>query len=243
MKKKTINKKVLNILYSSIEKTKILKREERFLAAISGGKDSIFMLDLLFLYSKELRMEWEIIPVYLHLLHYKENIKEKMKNLLQKYTYNFVIEEIDLEKNLRKKDSICYTCSRIRKMKLFDIAKKQNVKKIALAHNADDVVETYLMNIIFSGETSTLMPVQDFFNGKFIIIRPIYTINSKLINKYIKENDLNIVVKKQCIYTSSNKREKIREFLLSMENEEVIRKNIYRAINNINKNYIPDLKK
>ena len=233
--------KAIRLLYTFIQRTEILEKGDEFIAGISGGKDSTFMLDLLFRYSRSLNSKWKIIPVYIHLNHFPLRIKGEMESLFKRYTEDYVILNLDIEKSIKKGESVCYLCSRLRKMKLFELAEKRGIKKIAMAHTMDDVVETYLMNIIFSGETSTVKPVQNFFNGKFLIIRPVYLCDSKLVNEYLEACNLNIVASHECKYALYNKRDKIRQFLMSMEDEYMIRKNIYRAIFNINREYLPQI--
>lgn len=208
---------------------------EKLLVAISGGKDSMALLKILSKIHPPDLIYAVHIPPYRDpsLLNY---IRSKAEEFLLRQDPLFVREN-PLYKNTGQ---TCYECARGRRMEIFKTADKENIKKIVFAHTKNDVAETFLMNILYNGSTDTIKPLQDFFNGKFFVIRPFYLVENKEALRYsgiykIEPRDYECEAKKE------NKREVVRNFLASLNDSYVIQRVFLSAItgNNIKK---PDKK-
>ncbi|MCK5738983.1 tRNA 2-thiocytidine(32) synthetase TtcA, partial [bacterium] len=133
----------------------------------------------------------------------------------------------------------CFLCARLRRQRLFEIAVSHNATKIALGHHKDDIIETFMLNILFSREVSTMLPKQDFFGGKFQIIRPLAYLDESQLKKYHRE--IGFPVFESGGPTDGHaKREYVKGLLHQMEHDyRGIKKNIYKAIKNVNLEYLP----
>lgn len=161
---------------------------------------------------------------------------EKIKKFLEEKDIKYRIKYLDISKQLEEGENHpCFYCSLKRREFIFRISKKEGYRNIAFGHNRDDVVETFMMNILFHGEVSTLTPTQNFFRGKIRIIRPLYFLWEDWIEHFIDKMKLP-TFRSGCPYQSTSKRDEIREFIESYPHSKA---NIYRSIYNVKKDYLP----
>jgi tRNA 2-thiocytidine biosynthesis protein TtcA len=79
-----------------------------------------------------------------------------------------------------------YTRARERRKALFSFCRRQGIRKLALAHNLDDVNETFLVNLLYTSSARTIVPAQPLFAGKLAIVRPLYYVDKGLARRYLK---------------------------------------------------------
>ena len=109
-------------------------------------------------------------------------------------------------------------------------AKKLRCNKIALGHNEDDVLETFLMNLIFSGNLSTFSPVSYMDRSQMTLIRPLIYVPEKLTKKFIKQNNIEIMPK-VCPEDGETSRQYALNLLKQLQiNNKQSRANIFGAI-------------
>ena len=152
-----------------------------------------------------------------HIFPYKD---EEILEKLQSFTGEdlSIPNPLVIDKNplYRLKDATCYECARGRRKRIFQLARERDIKKIVLGHTKNDMAETFLMNIVYSSNTDTIRPVQPFFDGIFDVIRPFYNVENKEIMRYSRTYHVPAVNYK-CAGKKSNKREVIRNFIASLE--------------------------
>ncbi len=109
--------------------------------------------------------------------------------------------------------------------------------KVALGHHKDDIIETLLLNIFYSGEISTMLPLQSLFKGKITIIRPLSLVEEKKIERFAREMDLPFGPS-GCPSSGKTKRKEVKEIIeaLSKKNHRV-KGNIFRSLSNIKLDY------
>ncbi len=219
----------------------MIQNNDRILVGFSGGKDSITLFDVLFKRLKYVPIKYKLIPVLVHNEEY-EGLEELEKYFLDNYKTSIIIKYINLKKIILSgefKENPCYVCSKIRRKILFETARELNCNKLALGHNMDDINETLLMNIIFSGNISSMKPKQELFDGSLIIIRPLAYLTETQIQKYVRQNDLP-VIDKICSYRGkSQQREVIKQFINSLyKKNKKVKKNIFTSMSNVNLKYL-----
>jgi tRNA 2-thiocytidine biosynthesis protein TtcA len=118
------------------------------------------------------------------------------------------------------------------------LADRFNCNKIALGHHKDDIIETFLINIFYSGEISTMLPVQSLFKGKMTLIRPFALMEEKKIERFAREMELP-VIRSGCPSCGKTKRGEVKELIevLSSKNHRV-KGNIFRSLSNIKLDYM-----
>ena len=140
-------------------------------------------------------------------------------------------------------DKRCYLCAKMRRGALYSKAKELGCNKIALAHHNDDVNETLLMSILYSGEVGGMKPIVNSTNFENIkLIRPMYYIKEQDIIDYSKENELNFLksgcfLKDNMIMCSNSKRQLVKKLIKELDdNSGYVSKNIFKSYENVNLN-------
>lgn len=191
----------------------MLDANDRILVGVSGGKDSLSLLDILSKRKRFVPVKHDLVAVLIDDGFVTRHLP-KLKKYLKANNYEYYIERSDIKE--KKKDFDCFWCSWNRRKALFKAAEKHNCNKIALGHNKDDVAQTFLMNIFFSSEISTMSPNQEMFKGKMHIIRPLAYVDDKDMARYAKLNKLPVCLIK-CPNKTKNNRQLMKKIIKSVE--------------------------
>ena len=227
----------------AINDYKMIQENDRILVGFSGGKDSIALFDVLFNRKKVVPIDYELIPIFVYNGEYVDTLKEVEKYFKNFYNTNVIIKTVNIKEFVisgKSKENPCFSCSKIRRKIFFDVAYSLKCNKLALGHNMDDMNETMLLNIIFSGNISTMLPKQELFNGDLTIIRPLTYLTEEQILKYVRISELPIIEKK-CTYRGKSKqREIIKDFINTLyKTNKKVKKNIANSARNIKMEYLP----
>ncbi len=214
---------------------------DKVLIGVSGGKDSLAMSLALVERKKWVPVEYELFAMQIEWLEYPLNGEEKSR--IDDFYAGLRIPLKRVQASIHppsfKKAFSCYTCSRNRKRILFDEAARVGATKIALGHHMDDIAATTLLNVLYRGEFSTMMPVQEFFGGKLLLIRPMCEVREAEVQKISRRLDLP-TVPARCPNAEKNVRVFIRSLLAqaSRVNPHAV-PNLYAAAWNVNTDYLP----
>ncbi len=236
-----IFKNVNHLVGKAIHSYKLLDDGDRIIVAISGGVDSLLTLWFLNHWLEKAPISYEILAVHLD-MGFKVKLWPKLKEFLLNYKIPFYYEETNFgniaHSNFNKAKSPCFLCAMLRRKRLFEIAYRFGFNKIALGHHQDDIIETFFMNMCFSGELSTMVPRQEMFKGLITIIRPLSFVDKEKIDrvsKYLKLPQQ----KNPCPSSKDNRREFIRQLLFSLyKSDSKIKGNIMHALKNVRLEYL-----
>ncbi len=215
---------------------------DRVLVGVSGGMDSMALLSLLGTPMVYLP-PFSVVAVHIDLgFDRDEGGAGILSGWLKERGYDFIIDRSDigpLSHSDYNRKNPCFLCSRLRRKRIFEIAKKRGCNKIAFAHHRDDIIETLLINIFYGREISTMVPDQPVFGGKLHIIRPLAYIREELVKKYATEQGFPVIAN-LCPTDLVSKRRYIRELLDRLEQDKPeIRENIWKAMGHVKNEYIP----
>jgi tRNA 2-thiocytidine biosynthesis protein TtcA len=225
-------------------KHNMLKEGDRVIVGVSGGADSLTLIKLitgplLFVPKPEL-----ILAVHVDLGFEGADGAEAqvLEEYFQKEGYNYLIEKTNIGKlahsDFNRKASPCFLCSRLRRRKLFERAREFKCNKVVLAHNRDDVIETFLLNIFFDREISTMIPIQSYFKGEFDLIRPLAYVDESILKKYAKEAGLP-TVPNPCPTSGSTKRQYIKELIRKLDKDHRgVKENIFKSMYHVKPDYM-----
>ena len=169
----------------AIHRYGLIQEGDRILVGVSGGKDSLSLLHLLHERSKRVPIHYELMPVYID-LGFDSGQAEILKKFFEMKGLPYHIEFTDIgirANSSENRENPCFLCSWERRKRLFHLAHRFKCNKIALGHHKDDIIETLLLNIFYSAEISTMVPVQSLFKGKITLIRPLALLEEKKIEK------------------------------------------------------------
>ncbi|MCM8797769.1 MAG: tRNA 2-thiocytidine(32) synthetase TtcA [Candidatus Omnitrophica bacterium] len=211
---------------------------DKILVAVSGGKDSLTLLRVLYDRRKFVPIKYNLLAVHIDMgypCHHPKILSEYFK----RHGIEYRIEKVNILKpGQTRKDISCFWCSWNRRRALFETAERFGCTKVALGHHKDDIIETTLMNLFFHGEISSMAPKQELFNGKIVIIRPLAYVEERLIVKFAKVADFPHH-KCSCPNSVTSNRTKVSRIIEELEKVNPdIRTNIFRATKRIKKEYL-----
>lgn len=173
---------ILRDVQKAVREFAMLRTGDRVAVAVSGGKDSLALLDLL----RRLRAQSAIRFTLAAALHVRGDATgitpahEPLATWLaaQGVPYRFVALELDKTETL---PLACQRCTWLRRKTLFIAADELGCNVVAYAHHADDAAQTTLLNLLYGGNVHGLAPTADYFDGRFRLIRPlIYVTEAEL---------------------------------------------------------------
>ena len=202
----------------TIKKYNLINQNDKIICGVSGGPDSICMLDILKDLKKELN--FEIIVCHVNHLIREEAIsdEEYVKKYCKENEIKCYIKRIDVKNYANNNKQGTEEAGRIVRYEFFEeILKKEKANKIAIAHNKNDKVETIIMNILRGSGVSGLKGIEPERNNKYI--RPLIETQRSEIEKYCEENSLNPRIDKTNFINDCT-RNKIRNIVLPYIKEE-----------------------
>ncbi|MDQ7797461.1 MAG: tRNA 2-thiocytidine biosynthesis TtcA family protein [Candidatus Edwardsbacteria bacterium] len=217
-----------------------IERGDRILIGLSGGSDSLVMLDILSQQHKKLGRSLGISIIAGHVPGEFQGKPiapaKKLEKICSGLEVPFVASSSPLSDDIYND---CFKCSLARRRSLFDLAEEQGCNKIALGHNADDLVETALLNIMYSGKLAAILPRQPILKGKMHIIRPLAYVWKEEIVKYSFQR-FGRIKTFSCPGTKGSRRLVIRRMLTRLQSGgSPVKENILKAISNPKLEYLP----
>jgi tRNA 2-thiocytidine biosynthesis protein TtcA len=214
---------------------------DRVLIGVSGGKDSLAMSLALVERKKWVPVEYELFALQIEWREFPMEGREKetIDEFYARLGIPLTRVQASIDPPSFRKEFSCYLCSRNRKRLLFKEAERLGAGKIALGHHLDDIARTTLMNLLFRGEFSTMMPIQAFFGGKFHLIRPMCEVREAEVARVARRLELPSVPAR-CPNAQSNKRLLMADLLrLASKADKHAVTNLYAAAWRINFEYLP----
>ena len=225
-------KHILGYARKAINDFGMIKAGDKVAVGLSGGKDSILTLITLAQLRKFYPEKFEVIAITLDMGVEGFDVTS-LKKLCEEYDVEYIIEKTHIKEivfDIRKEKNPCSLCANLRRGILYDTAKKYGCNKVALGHHMDDVMETFMMSLIYEGRIHTFLPVTYLSRKDIYVIRPmIYTPESEikhLVKKYGIE-----IVKNNCPANGETKRQYIKELIAGIAKENKgVRESIFGAI-------------
>lgn len=222
---------------STCEQYELLAKGDRVLVALSGGKDSYTMLELLGKLTARLPFEVELVAVHLDqrqpgydgrpLEQWLEGSGHRYE-ILSEDTYSVVVDKLD------PGATYCSLCSRLRRGILYSAAERLGCNKIALGHHRDDALETFLMNMIYSGKLQAMPAAYTTDDGKFSVIRPLIECAESTIREYAALRAFPILPCNLCGSQPNLKRDAMTALLDSLEQQTPdVRSVMFAALKNV----------
>jgi tRNA 2-thiocytidine biosynthesis protein TtcA len=219
---------------------RMIEPDDRVLVAISGGKDSYVLLEVLADRKKHLPFHFDLEAVHVHLEGVGYQIDLNYANALCQslaVPLHVVKETVDLNQDPGK--SACQVCAWFRRKYIFDLTCELGLNKLALGHHMDDALETLLLNMMYHGSISSMPANLRMFDRRVHLIRPLLFLQESQVISYSSMRDYPASLEK-CPHEHVSRRENARELVDKMcQQHPGARLNMFRSMNKILAEYLP----
>lgn len=235
-----IVRKVEQRFNKGVVKYRLIEDGDKILIGLSGGKDSLALLELLGKRSRILKPRFSVVAVHIGMTNipYKSDLNY-LKEYAESFGVPFVHYETSFDPSTDTRKSPCFLCSWNRRKALFTVAKEQGCNKIALGHHMDDILETLLMNITFQGAFSSMPPKLVMKKFDMTIIRPMCLVHEADLIELAAVRGFKKQVK-NCPYETQSNRSDMKQVLKSLEalNPEA-RYSLWGSMTNVQEELLP----
>jgi tRNA 2-thiocytidine biosynthesis protein TtcA len=213
---------------------------DQVLVAVSGGIDSLVLAWILKFWQKKAPIDYGLKAVVIDNEFWRlhPDVAKPTDRIAGELARIGIDCTVERAWNLAEEERTCFRCARNRRSQLFDIARRHGITKIALGHHKDDLVETFFLNLLYSGNISTMVPKQELFEGKLALIRPMAYLAKTEVQTIAEAVGIE-PVDNLCPLAGNTRRERVRGILAGIyENEPLARASIFSALANVREGYL-----
>jgi tRNA 2-thiocytidine biosynthesis protein TtcA len=232
-------------MLKAVGEYRLIASGDRILVAVSGGKDSYTMLDLLWSARRKSPVSFELVAVHLDQGQpgYDGRALEcwlaelgAPHEIVREDTYSIVLSQA------RDNAAYCAPCSRLRRGILYTTAERLGCNKIALGHHRDDALETLIMNLLYAGRLQAMPASYRTVDGRFEVIRPLIECAESDIVRHAAGAGYPIIPCTLCGSQPGLKRDRAAEFLAALEKEiPNVRTVMLSALKNVRPSHLLDV--
>ncbi len=219
---------------------------DRILVGISGGKDSFGLLHILDLHRRRFEFDFELFPIFLDAGWDPEGGADVVARMAEQ---GFAVERVErqirrcVEQRLRPGSNPCALCARLRRGALYALANERGYTKIALGHHLDDLLETLLLNLFFTGQLKSMAVELTSDDGRNTVIRPMAYVEAALLVDFCAERGYR-PVSLACPYVAGKvepQRERVRR-LISQLGDDIprLRRTMLAALKHVRPSHLLD---
>lgn len=241
---RTLEQYIERSMRSTIESWSLLTPNDRVMVAISGGKDSYTLLHLLHRIRHALDFPIQLIAVHLDQGQPGYNgaplaawldARQIPHEIVREDTYSEVIERTE------PGQTYCTVCSRLRRGILYSVAERLGCGVIALGHHRDDALQTFLMNLFYSGKLQAMPARYQSDDGRFRVIRPLIECDEDRIAEYAELEGFPILPCNLCGSQDGLSRQRMERLMRSLEVEHPhVRSVMANALANVRPTHLLD---
>jgi tRNA 2-thiocytidine biosynthesis protein TtcA len=239
-----LEKRLLKTMMRASREFQLIEPGDRVMACLSGGKDSYVMLHLLRLMQRKVSFDFSIIAVNLDQKQpgFPEHV---LPTWLEENGYDYRIVERNtyaiVKDKIQEGKTYCPLCSRLRRGILYDTAVKLGATKIALGHHRDDVIETLLLNILYSGQLKAMPPRLHSDDGRNVVVRPLVFCAEEDIAEFAKEMEFPIIPCNLCGAQDNLHRQKVKQLIATLQAEnDCVKGNLLASLANVQVTHLLD---
>jgi tRNA 2-thiocytidine biosynthesis protein TtcA len=239
-------KRLKHYIGDAIAEYNMIENGDKIMVCVSGGKDSLALLDLLMSLQSYAPVKFELVAVNLdqkqpgfpaHILPaYFESVGVPF-HIVEKDTYSIV------KRLIPEGATTCSLCSRLRRGILYKTADELGCNKIALGHHKDDILETLLLNMFYGGKLKSMPPKLVSDDGRHMVIRPMAFCRERDIARYAEIKQFPIIPCDLCGSQPNLQRKVIKTMLQDWDRQYPGRTDVmFKALRDVVPSHLGDTK-
>lgn len=221
-----------SIVRRGVDDFNMISDGDRIAVGVSGGKDSLVLLSSLAHLKSYYPKSFELSAITLE-LGFEGMDYSGVAKMCRELGVNYTSIKTDIREivfDVRREENPCSLCSKMRRGALNDAIRERGINKLALGHHSDDVIETFLLSLLFEGRISCFKPVTYMSRAEVWQIRPMIYADEKRIQRLCERLELP-VVKNPCPEDRESKRHEIKKLISMLENDYPdVRSKLFGAI-------------
>ena len=229
-----LENKLLRKVGEAIRRFRMIRDGDRVAVALSGGKDSLTLLEALLRLQKKAPIDFSVCAFTVEqgkFLRPFEPMGDYLKSRGVAWTYFHDSPSFKLLEE--KPDHGCDLCSRYRRRAVYEIAKDLESNVIAFGHTADDFCEALFRNAMFTGKLSALPPVTHSRERDFRLIRPLVYVSEDITTRFAETLGAPIIPC-GCSQRTGTVRRSLRGLFAGLEAEHPhLKENLLTAMGNL----------
>ncbi|MBE6631769.1 MAG: tRNA 2-thiocytidine(32) synthetase TtcA [Ruminococcaceae bacterium] len=188
-------RRLLSYTRRAVDDYSLIEENDKIAVGISGGKDSMALLCALIDMRRFYPKKYDICAITVD-MGFEGSDFSSVAEFCQKNDVEYILiktELADIIFNKRKESNPCSLCSKMRRGILNEEAKKAGCNKLALGHHFDDVVDTFMLNLIHEGRLGSFSPYTYLDRSDMALIRPFIYVHEKDIKYFMRRNEVPVV--------------------------------------------------
>ena len=213
--KSVVMRKIIGCMRKAADDYAMIEEGDRVAVGLSGGKDSLALLTALSVYRRFSPVGFDLAAINVDMGFEKTSPAEReaLSAYVEELGVPYYVEKTDIAEiifDVRKESNPCSLCSKMRRGALNSKCAEIGANKLALGHNAEDLIETFLLSLVYEGRLSTFQPVSYMSRSGITLIRPLIYVNESDIRSAVKRLSMP-VLHNPCPMNHTSRREYMKE--------------------------------
>ena len=227
-------KKIISHIRRAIEDYDMIQEGDRVAVGISGGKDSLVLAGALAQLSRYYPKKFTVVGLTLDMGY--DTDYSKIKQYCSEYGIEHKVKYTNIKEvvfNYRQEQNPCSLCAKMRRGALNDFAIEEGCRRVALGHHSDDVLETFMLSLIYEGRVNCFSPVTYLDRTGIYQIRPMIYVAERDIKGAVRRLEVP-VLHNPCPANGVTKRQYMKELIAKLDKETTpgLKKRMFTAVQN-----------
>lgn len=227
-------KKINSMVRRALEDYDMIEEGDKIAVGVSGGKDSLVLLKSLAEISRYYPKKFTVMGITLDMGYNPDY--SPIRKMCDEMNVEYVVKKTDIKEiifDIRKDPNPCSLCAKMRRGALNDTALEYGCKKVALGHHNDDVLETFLLSLMYEGRINCFSPVTYLDRTGVYQIRPLIYVRERDVRGIVRNYSIP-VIENPCPANGETQRQYMKELISRIEKETRpgLRKRMFTAIQN-----------
>lgn len=227
-------KKINSMVRRAIEDYDMIQDGDKIAVGVSGGKDSLVLLKSLSELSRYYPKKFSVIGITLDLGYHPDY--SPIQRMCDELGVEYHVKRTDIKEiifDIRKDPNPCSLCAKMRRGALNDAALELGCKKVALGHHNDDVLETFMLSLMYEGRINCFSPVTFLDRTGVYQIRPMIYVRERDVRGVVRNHNIP-VVENECPANGETQRQYMKELISRIEKETRpgLKRRMFTAVQN-----------